>query len=300
MKNKQENYLGGFLGLAVGDALGAPVEFLKRGSYEFVSEFQSGGPFQLEKGMWTDDTILSLILSENLNKYRKLEPKKIMKGFYSWWQNGYMSPTGVCFDIGNTTKSALMRFQKNNQAFSGVETDPPSNGAIMRLLPINLFFQSSLKESRDNAILMTKLTHGPQECIEASVILNYVLYFILEGKSKEEIFKFTHFDHPLKTRLEVLLRGDFLKKSYEEISGAGNAFETLESALYLFYHSKNFLDGLILGVNIGDDTDTVGAVYGQLAGTYFGVNNIPEKFINQLYNKEKIIHEAEELWLNKK
>jgi ADP-ribosyl-[dinitrogen reductase] hydrolase len=300
MKNQLENYLGGFVGLAVGDALGAPVEFQKRGSYGLVTDFQKGGPFNLEKGMWTDDTILSLILSESLNRYKTFNAEDIMNQFYRWWKDGYMSPTGICFDIGRTTEKAMNRFQKENVIYAGNEADPPSNGAIMRLLPISLFFSSSLKTSQEHSIDMTRLTHGPLECVEASVILNYILLMILDGKSKSEIFKFTHLEYAFKTRIKNLLTNEFLKKSYEEVSGIGNAYETLESAMHIFYHANNFYDGLIKAVNIGDDTDTVGAVYGQMAGAYFGLQSIPTQFTEQLYNIAKIKKEAEALWQNKK
>jgi ADP-ribosyl-[dinitrogen reductase] hydrolase len=211
-----------------------------------------------------------------------------MNNFLKWWHHGYLSSTGFCFDIGNTTKAALDRFQKENVVFAGNEADPATNGAIMRLAPVPIYFHKNLKLAISQSVLHTKTTHGATECLEASALLAYVLYFILEGKTKNEILKFIHFEEKLTTQVKEIKFGQYKNKTADEISGLGSAYFTLEAAFYAFYKYDNFYDGLVFVVNLGDDTDTVGAVYGQIAGAYYGIDYIPVNLKEKLYDLEMI------------
>jgi ADP-ribosyl-[dinitrogen reductase] hydrolase len=279
---------GSIIGLAIGDAFGASVEFKKRNTYPVVTDYQSGGEFNLIAGQWTDDTTLALCILESINRLGEFNLRDQMNNFLKWWHHGFLSSTGFCFDIGNTTKAALSRFQKENVEFAGKSTDPASNGAIMRLAPVPIFFHKNLKTAITQSVLHTKTTHGAIECLEASALLAYVLYFILEGKSKNEILKFIHFEEKLTTQLDDIKKGLFKNKTPEEICGQGSAICTLEAAFYAFYKFDNFYDGLVFVVNLGDDTDTVGAVYGQIAGAYYGIDQIPVNLKEKLYDLEMI------------
>ncbi|MDD4974659.1 MAG: ADP-ribosylglycohydrolase family protein, partial [Bacteriovorax sp.] len=106
-------FLGSFLGLAVGDALGAPIEFEVRDSYKVVTEMREGGPFDLKTGQWTDDTSLALCIAMSLIEKKSFDAEDIIKRFHRWFREGYMSCTGHCFDIGNTTKASLLRYEQN-------------------------------------------------------------------------------------------------------------------------------------------------------------------------------------------
>lgn len=279
---------GSLFGLFVGDALGAPVEFKKRGSYSHHTKYLSGGEFNLAPGQWTDDTSLALCIIDSIITTKKFDLKNQIEHFIRWWKFGENSSTGFCFDIGNTTKKGLQRYLDFGNPLGGSELDPATNGAIMRLSPVPLFFRNSLNDSIKNSILQTQTTHGALESIEASVILAYVIYFILEEKSKEEILKFTHLEYKLMTSINDLKDGKYKNKSESEINGNGLAYNTLEAALYAFYKFNNFIDGLIFVVNLGDDTDTVGAVYGQIAGAYYGIQSIPDYYLENLYAREHL------------
>jgi ADP-ribosyl-[dinitrogen reductase] hydrolase len=295
-KNVFDNKVfGSIMGLAIGDALGAPVEFKKRGEYSSIEIYQSGGEFNLPAGFWTDDTTLALCILESLIQKDGFNLTDQMNNFLKWWEYGFLSSTGKCFDIGNTTKAALNRYKLNGNPLAGLPTDPATNGALMRLAPVPIFFHHSLSDSIKYSILQTKATHAPIECVEASMLLAYVIYFALSGKNKFEILKFTHFEMPLETRLAELKSGLYKSKLESEISGSGQAFTTLEAAFYAFFKFDNFLDGLKFVVNLGDDTDTVGAVYGQIAGAYYGINDIPEYYIEKLFEKEMIMNKIEKL-----
>jgi len=289
MSEFENKIYGSILGLAIGDAFGAPVEFKARGSYPKVTEYQAGGEFNLPKGYWTDDTSLALCILDSINRTHTFDLKSQMLNFRKWWHDGFMSSTGFCFDIGNTTKKALARFEKENVVLAGLETDPATNGAIMRLAPVSFYFHHSFNDAIKYSMLHTATTHGALESKEASAVLTYVLLMTLQGKSKNEILKFTHFEYLLQSRIKEIQLGSFKNKSENEISGKGLAYDTLEAALYSFYHSENFIDGLIIAVNLGDDTDTVGAVYGQIAGAYYGLKAIPTELVLNLHEMNKIM-----------
>jgi ADP-ribosyl-[dinitrogen reductase] hydrolase len=279
---------GSILGLAIGDAFGASVEFKKRNTYPKVTDYQSGGEFNLKAGQWTDDTTLALCILESINRLGEFNLHDQMNNFLKWWHQGFLSSTGFCFDIGNTTKAALDRYQKENVLFAGKPSDSASNGAIMRLAPVPIFFHKNLKSAITQSVLHTKTTHAAIECLEASALFAYVLYFIFEGKTKNEILKFIHFEEKLTTQVDDIKKGMFKNKTPEEISGQGSAICTLEAAFYAFYKFDNFYDGLVFVVNLGDDTDTVGAVYGQIAGAYYGIDHIPKNLKDNLYDFKMI------------
>ena len=270
LKNR---YLGSILGLSVGDALGAPVEFKERGSFPAVTQMQAGGPFNLLKGQWTDDTSLALCLGLSLVEKKGFDPYDQIERYIKWYREGYMSCTGHCFDIGNTTKAALLRYEENRNIYGGSVSDPATNGSLMRLAPVPLFYFGNLLDTKKYAGLSSKVTHAPLECIKACEDLAVYIYRALEGKSKVEIFQGSTID---------------FSKSYEEVSGRGLAIECLEGAMWCFFHSKSFDEGVKMAVNLGDDTDTTAAVFGQIAGSFYGIEGIPEYLLNDLYDKKLI------------
>lgn len=273
MINLQDRYLGSLLGLAVGDALGAPVEFKERGSFPPVEQMQDGGPFNLKKGQWTDDTSLALCLGLSLVEKNGFDPYDQIERYIKWFREGYMSCTGNCFDIGNTTKAALVRYEEHKDIYAGKETDPATNGSLMRLAPVPLFYFGNLEDTIKYAGLSSKVTHAPLNCIKACADLALYIYRALEGKSKDQIFEGSTID---------------FKKSYAEVSGKGDALLCLEGAMWCFYHSQSFEEGVKMAVNLGDDTDTTAAVFGQLAGAYYGVQSIPAQMLQDLWDKAVI------------
>ena len=138
---KTARYQGCLLGLAVGDALGTTLEFKKPGSFKPIIDLTGGGPFSLEAGQWTDDTSMALCLAESLLICQGFDPADQMERYLRWYREGYMSSTGSCFDIGNTTRAALTSFEGTGEPFSG-PTHPWSagNGSIMRLAPVVMYF----------------------------------------------------------------------------------------------------------------------------------------------------------------
>ena len=138
---KRDRVRGALIGLAVGDAVGTTVEFKAPGTFPPVTDMVGGGPFGLRAGEWTDDTSMALCLAESLIECRGFNARDQMERYVKWWRHGHLSSTGRCFDIGNTTRDALARFERTGEPFSG-STSPNAagNGSLMRLAPVAMFY----------------------------------------------------------------------------------------------------------------------------------------------------------------
>lgn len=297
--NSKNKFIGSFLGLAVGDALGAPIEFEVRDSYPVITEMRAGGPFNLQMGQWTDDTSLALCIAQSLIDNKKFNPEDIIKRFHQWFKVGYMSCTGHCFDIGNTTKAALLRFEETGEFFSGSPDDSATNGSIMRLAPIPIFFHQDLAKTIYFAGESSRLTHAATSSIDACKALALLLHRALNNFSKDEILSYRVGDIDICHEIELVLLGSYKNKTRAEISAKGLATTCLEAALWSFYQTDSFDEGVLLAVNLGEDSDTTGAVYGQLAGAYYGLENIRADFLEKLWDREILENIAIELYEKK-
>jgi len=161
------------------------VEFKARGSFEPVTDMVGGGPFGLEPGQWTDDTSMALCLAESLIGKQGFDARDQMERYVRWYQGGHLSSTGHCFDIGNATSAALLRFERTGEPFSG-STDPYSagNGSIMRLAPIPMFFCLDAEQAVLRASDSSRTTHGTKECVDACSLYALMLVEALKGKQK--------------------------------------------------------------------------------------------------------------------
>jgi ADP-ribosyl-[dinitrogen reductase] hydrolase len=292
----KSKFLGSFLGLAVGDALGAPIEFEVRDSYKAITEMREGGPFNLKIGQWTDDTSLALCIAISLIEKRIFDAEDIIHRFHQWFRVGYMSCTGQCFDIGNTTKAALLRYEEKGKLYPGSEADPATNGSIMRLAPIPLFFHRNLDQTIFFAGESSRITHAPIECVDACKALALLIHRALSGSPKETVLNYIKGELDLCNEIEEILLGSYRRKSRTEISAKGLATTCLEAALWSFDQTDNFNDGVLLAVNLGEDSDTTGAVYGQLAGAFYGVESIRPYFLEKLWNREMLEKVALDLY----
>lgn len=285
-ENRQRGML---FGLAVGDALGAAVEFQAPGSFELVSDFRAGGPHGLAPGEWTDDTSMALALASSLSAGWSLNDQA--QCYLAWWRRGLYSVNGSCFDIGSTTRSALARFERNGDALSsGDPADSASgNGSIMRLAPVAIryavLFPSQLEQLVRYAVESSMPTHASLQCLSACAYLSTVLCALMHGVSREDILKAdwgpllqvqTLFG--LHSEILEVARGSFRRKSPPAIRGSGYVVRSLEAALWAFHDACDFRDAVLRAVNLGEDADTTGAVCGQLAGAYWGESGIPQKW----------------------
>src|SRR4030042_1718135 len=183
-----ERYRGSLLGLAVGDALGTTLEFKAPGTFAPIKEIIGDGPFHLKPGEWTDDTSMALCLAESLIECKGFDPLDQLERYLRWYRESHLSSTGTCFDIGDTTRSALLRFERTREPYCG-PTDPNSagNGSIMRLAPVPLYYATNPKEAIERSGESSRTTHGAQTAIDACRYLGALIVGAVNGVSKEDI-----------------------------------------------------------------------------------------------------------------
>ncbi|HAS50690.1 MAG TPA: ADP-ribosylglycohydrolase [Gammaproteobacteria bacterium] len=303
MTTLQSRYEGCLLGLAAGDALGTTVEFKAPGSFMPLTDIVGGGPFGLQKGQWTDDTSMALCLAESLITCRGFDARDQMERYVRWWKTGHLSSTGRCFDIGNTVYQALQRYQRTGEPFSG-STDPHAagNGSLMRLAPAPLFFAADPEQAIHWSAESSRTTHGTVTCVDACRYFGGLLVGALKGVAKEALLAPRYapvagvWDSiPLCPEIEEIAGGSFKRKEPPIIVGSGYVVEALEAALWAFDRSASFEEGCLLAVNLGYDADTTGAIFGQLAGAYYGVDGIPQAWRDCLTQADLIQRYARQL-----
>jgi ADP-ribosylglycohydrolase len=258
-----------------------------------------GGPFNLVPGQWTDDTSMALCLAESLIKCRGMDLTDQMQRYVRWFRDGYLSSTGVCFDIGNTVHLALINFERTGNPLSG-PTDPYSagNGSIMRLAPVPMFYAHNDAAAIQNSADSSKTTHGTRSAVDACRYFGALINGALNAIDRETLLSDSYYvgEEPLIDEIEQIARGSYKKKEPPEIKGTGYVVHSLEAALWAFAGSETFESGCLRAVNLGDDADTTGAVYGQLAGAYYGEEGIPAGWLSKLALKDLIRSFADQIY----
>jgi len=299
-----DRYRGAMLGLAAGDALGTTLEFTHPGSFEPLTDMVGGGPFDLKPGEWTDDTSMALCLAESLVTKRAFDPIHQLETYVRWWRDGHLSVKGSCFDIGFATRGSLARFQERRQPYPG-SLDPGSagNGSLMRLAPAPLAFAANAVEAIYMAGESSRTTHGADECVDSCRYFAGLILAAVNGMPKRAILNNDYepavkcwLENPLAEKVGAIARGSFKVKIPPQIRGSGYVIHTLEAALWAFHTTENYRDGALAVVNLGEDADTTGAVYGQIAGAYYGVEGIPAEWRKKLAMRELIEQRATELY----
>ena len=283
-------FRGALLGLALGDALGTTLEFSARDSKPKVTKLTGGGPFNLKSGQWTDDTSMALCLAHSLIRCEESVLADQIKLYWYWWREGAFSVNGECFDIGNTVMSALYKYETEKNVYAGsTSPDTAGNGSLMRVAPAALFAFSSPKEVARICGESSRTTHGAVEAVDACRYFGVLIHGAIRGVPKHKLT--TELYTPTKGMwdgraalapkvVEAALNAH--KKTRDQIKSSGYVIDTLEAAIWAFHHTDTFEDGAVLAVNLAGDADTVGAVYGQLAGAYYGEMQINPEWIREL------------------
>lgn len=299
----RERFRGCLLGLAAGDALGTTLEFEEPGSFERLDDMVGGGPFELQPGQWTDDTSMALCLATSLVERDGFDPKDQMERYVHWWQQGYLSSKGRCFDIGTTVRTALTKFIEDGEPYAG-STDPQTagNGSLMRLAPVPMYFAGDAAKAIDRAGDSSRTTHGAREAVDACRYYAGLLVGALRGVDRDTLLSPTYCPveglwerEPLAAKVTDIAEGSFKQRQPPEIRGGFYVIETIEAALWAFHHSENFREGALLAANLGRDADTTAAIYGQLAGAHFGVDGIPVAWREKLTMLEEMTSLADRL-----
>ncbi len=271
---------GALLGLACGDALGTTLEFRSPGGFAPISDMVGGGPFRLRAGQWTDDTSMALCLAESLLERRGFDPVDQLERYVDWWRQGHFSSTGQCFDIGIQTRAALASFERSASSQpASPDPDKAGNGSIMRLAPVPLAYVPDVDAVIEYSGQSSMTTHPAPRCVDACRFLGALIAAAVSGTSKEELLSGDFWRWgDLHAEVEEVTRGSFKGKEPPKIKGSGYVVRSLEAALWAFHRTDSFRDGALLAVNLGDDADTTGAVYGQIAGATYGAGDIPQEW----------------------
>lgn len=294
MSNIKDKLVGSFVGLAVGDAVGASVEFKSRGTFPLVTDMNGGGPFGLPVGCWTDDTIMAICLAESLLFDPSLDKHDLLDRFCKWYKEGYNSPTGRCFDIGMTTCNALEEYMSSGSVINNNYASSAGNGSIMRLAPVAIAHHGDPEVAAALSAVQSETTHASELATGCCELLSDILTTLYKSQDKQDIYKIKiqeYWDPEVKKILDTNLK----IKPEKEIRSTGYSVHTLEASVWCFLTTENFEQAVLKATNLGDDTDTVAAVTGQIAGAYYGESGIPGHWIEKLYDYERIKKLATEL-----
>ncbi|MGA7617319.1 MAG: ADP-ribosylglycohydrolase family protein, partial [Thermoanaerobaculia bacterium] len=231
------------------------------------------------------------------------DPVDQLDRYDRWYREGYRSSTGRCFDIGNTVRTALERYEKTRQPFDAPSgPNDAGNGSLMRLAPVPLFYARRPELAIHYAAESSRVTHAATEAIDACRYFAALLIGAVSGTSKEEIlsdryapstFRWTD---PLSSSIQRVASGSFKNKNREEIRSTGYVVDSLEAALWAFQWSTSFEEGCRLAANLGGDADTVAAIYGQLAGAFYGIEGIPVRWRGVLAHRDWLENAARRLY----
>lgn len=288
----EDRAVGCLQGLAVGDALGAAVEFRSPGTFEPVTAMRGGGPHGLAAGEWTDDTSLALALSDSILTVG-WDLHDQARRYLSWWETGEYSVTGECFDIGTATAEALGRFRQTGDATTSGSPDRrrAGNGSIMRLAPVAIAARGRYPDDVDglvrHCIESSHPTHRAPQALSACAVLGVMLAALMAGEARAVVLDpgwwvWQRRMVDLDPEIAEVISGSHRSKQPPDIVGSGYVVRSLEAALWAFGRAEDFSGAVLAAVNLGDDADTTGAVCGQLAGACWGSAGIPESWRRQL------------------
>lgn len=304
----ERNYLKDILyGVCVGDALGVPAEFESREYLKNkpVTKMESGGVHDQGIGVWSDDSSLTFCLAESI--VEGYDIKKLATKFIKWNNEGYWTATGEVFDIGNTTRQSIINLINDVSPIhaGGFNENDNGNGSLMRILPLVILLKDLSIEKRFKLVKeVSSITHAHNRSI---ISCFYYLEFalkIIQGMDKFKIYEnlklsvseFINSNENLKDELihfERLINRNIYELDENEIQSSGYVIQTLEASIWCILTSNNYEDAVLKAVNLGEDTDTTGAVTGGLAGLLFGFKSIPKIWvtsIRKLNEINKLIH----------
>jgi ADP-ribosyl-[dinitrogen reductase] hydrolase len=300
-RNLRDRCLGSLLGLAIGDALGASVQYRKPGTFTPLGDLLGGGPLELPRGAWSDDTAIALCLAESLLECKGFDAADQMLRYQRWQSEGYLSSTGQCIGITAAVALALATARWSGKPYAGSH-DPTrlDKEAITRVAPVALYFMGQPAAAIEQAAQAARTTHQSPIVLDACRYVAALLLGALRGVHKQELLAaaYARGENMRTLRCQPVLAvaaGSFRTKSPPQIEGGGTVINALEAALWALYRSSNFREGALLAVNLGLDADVTGALYGQLAGALYGVNGIPSAWRKTLLKHSLIEDFADRL-----
>jgi len=306
---KKDKVIGGLLGLCIGDALGVPVEFQSREKLRRnpVKDMMGYGTHNQPPGTWSDDSSLAFCLAESL--CNSFDLQDIADKFVKWMYEGYWTPWGKAFDVGHTTQIAISRLKKGVDPLEAGPTDERSNGngSLMRILPLIFYVEKMDKEEQfEITHQVSRITHGHIRSQMACGIYVQFEINLFNGdapeaayeKMKDAVLKYYSKEPYIEelSHFSRILASDISKLPIDSIKSSGYVVDSLEACLWCFLNNDSYKDTVITAVNLGGDTDTIGALAGGLAGIYCGYEGIPKEWVQKIAKVDEIIKLGERLY----
>lgn len=268
---QRDNAIGMFIGAAVGDALGGPLEFMEPGTFPLHTEMTGGGVHNLDIGETTDDSAMMVCIADAYIAYKRFAPAAIMQNFKQWRNSGTFGTRNYCFDIGNTTSDALS-YSTNKRPYGGSAHFMTSgNGGLMRLAPHILANHNNKTMAIADSVAGSILTHGSSDCVAYAAQLAAELFDGAEWADQK-----------------------LFDKGVDKPNGSVMGCYT--DAWHSIVNTDTFEDAIIHAVNKGGDADTVGAVTGMIAGRLYGYSSIPKRWLEKLHKHDELLAMADKLY----
>lgn len=304
-------------GFVIGDAMGVPLEFMSREKLNQhpVTKMIGDGSHNLPKGVWSDDTSMTLATMDSISTIHTIDCDDIANRFCDWINYGKYTATNLVFGVGKITRNALFRYwnqKKDATKCGGTSYLENGNGSLMRMLPIAFYcYNCHLNSKEIYAIVkdVSSITHAHEISILGCYIYVCYILLLLSGKNKIDSYQllsqqdYTMFSSDSLEQYKRILSSELLSLSVDEISSSGYVVSTLEAAFWVILHTDSFEQAIIGSINLGDDTDTVGAITGSMAGILYGYSSIPQKWIDSLEGKDSLnsylssfIHTMDKNW----
>ncbi len=310
----KEKYIDSLMGFVIGDAMGVPVEFEPREELlnNPVTKMLGHGTYDVPEGTWSDDTSMLIATIDSINAKCDLDIKDIADKFLLWMNHADYTPHKEVFDIGNTTRRALEEYANNREEdpdkFGLTDINSNGNGSLMRIIP--LAFYAVEKKLKDFEVLelvkkLSSITHAHEISIMGCYIYVRLVMFLLNGKDKYSAYSmtkcvdYTMFQEETQAVYSRLIKEDISKLVVNDINSSGYIVDSLEACIWVMLKSESFTEAIIGAVNLGNDTDTIGALTGALAGIIYGYDAIPESWLDAIARKDYLLDIFEEFSENK-
>ena len=295
-----EKMKAGIMGFAVGDALGVPVEFLNRDLLQRrpLKEMIGYGSHKVPEGTWSDDTSLMIAAMDSIKENGDVNFEDIMYKFTEWVNYAKYTATDELFDIGISTSKAISNFKRGekptNCGTKGINEN--GNGSLMRILPFVYYLKFSNFSEEEKTILINQasaLTHAHEiSQLGCKIYADYVT-LLLDGVDKvkaldllKEIDYNKYYSNDSIKVYQRILKEDLKSLDIDQIRSSGYVVDSLEASLWCTVKNDTYEDAVVAAINLGEDTDTIGAITGSLNGIIYGKNNIPERWLNKLRKKD--------------
>ena len=304
-------WLDGMMGVVVGDALGCPVQFMSREEIANrpqgpVVEMEGHGTYNMPVGTWTDDSSMALAALDSIRELGEVDLEDIMTRFVDWYEDGEYTPFGQSFDMGNTCSLAIEKFEREHDPLTcgGISERSNGNGSLMRIMPACLYAYDrdlSSEEAVKAVHEIGGLTHNHLRAKIACGLYYFCVKAVLNGDGSlmERLQNglnegFSFYERDIANRVEISYYGrlrdltEFADVSADDIRSTGYVVDSIEAATWCLITTNTYRDCLLKAVNLGDDTDTIGAIAGGLAALYYGYDGIPADWLAVIQRKEWI------------